>query len=308
MLGVVARAAYEAGMVPLSFVTWRAGIGTVGVFILILILVMAGRARISWDPRAVGRRQLAALGAAVGCAFLVNVAMFNAFERIPIALALLCFYTYPAIVATVGVASGREPLDRARATALGLSLAGMIGVVAGGLGDDAAVSLDALAIVFAFVAAVSQATFVLVSRDGYRSVPTEHAMGIILFGATALTAIVALLAGSGEALLRPLSDPSLLPLLLLAGIAGAAIPSTLLLAGIRLIGGTRTGVLMLIEPVVAAALAAALLSEAVAPVQIAGGAAILAAAFLLARAGSPEAAPELMADEEAAAIHVPGGP
>lgn len=306
MLGIVARASYEAGMVPLSFVTWRAGIGTLGVLAIVLVLWRRGWS--GWDVRATGRRELTALAAAAGCGFLVNIAMFNAFERIPIALALLCFYTYPAIVATAGVLSGREPLDRARATALALSLAGMIGVVAGGLGDAAAASPDVLAIGFAFAAAASQATFVLVSRDGYRSVPTEHAMAIILFGATLLTAVVAIISGAGEALLLPIEDPSLLPLLLLAGLAGAAVASTLLLLGIRLIGGTRTGVLMLIEPVVAAALAAALLAEGVTPVQIAGGAAILLAALLLQRAGSPEAAPELMVDEEAAAIHVPGGP
>jgi drug/metabolite transporter (DMT)-like permease len=306
MLGILARAAYASGMVPLTFVTWRAGIGTVGISALALMLARRGRP--AQDLRTIGGRQQATLAAAVVLAFAVNVAMFIAFDRIPIALALLCFYTYPAIVATVGLVTGREQLDRPRAAALALSLVGMVGVVAGGIGDAAAKPPDGLAIGLAFAAAVSQATFFLVSRDGYPSVPTEHAMGIILLGATVLTGLVAVVVGSGEALLLPIRQPDLLPLLVLTGIAGAAIPSTLLLAGIRIIGGVRTGVLMLIEPVVAAALAALLLNEGVAPIQVAGGAAILLAALLLQRAGSPETRPELVDEDEAVAFHVPGGP
>jgi drug/metabolite transporter (DMT)-like permease len=54
--------------------------------------------------------------------------------------------------------------------------------------------------------------------------------------------------------------------------------------GIRAIGGTRAGILMLFEPLVGVTLAAALLQEALAPIQVVGGVAILAAALLLQRA------------------------
>ena len=49
--------------------------------------------------------------------------MFIAFDRITIALALLGFYTYPAMVAVANVALGRERLDRTRVIALGLAIA-----------------------------------------------------------------------------------------------------------------------------------------------------------------------------------------
>ena len=62
---------------------------------------------------------------------------------------------------------------------------------------------------------------------------------------------------------------------------------------------------MLFEPVVGVALAAWLLSEALAPIQIVGAAAILGAAVLLQRASRSEDAEETAADERSV---VPGGP
>jgi drug/metabolite transporter (DMT)-like permease len=87
-----------------------------------------------------------------------------------------------------------------------------------------------------------------------------------------------------------------------AGTLGAGIPSLLFLTGIRLIGGTRTGILMLLEPVVALALASILLGEALRPIQLAGAAAILFAALLLQRASRTGD------DTDEAASRVPGGP
>jgi drug/metabolite transporter (DMT)-like permease len=84
----------------------------------------------------------------------------------------------------------------------------------------------------------------------------------------------------------PLESPGVLPHLLVAGIIGAGIPSFLFLSSIRLIGGVRTGILMLFEPVVGVLLAAAVLGEAVSPVQGLGGALVLVAAFILQRSAT----------------------
>ncbi len=65
--------------------------------------------------------------------------MFIAFDRITIALALLGFYTYPALVAVANVALGRERLDGNRVLALALAIVGMVLVVASQL-DPAAAS------------------------------------------------------------------------------------------------------------------------------------------------------------------------
>jgi len=88
---------------------------------------------------------------------------------------------------------------------------------------------------------------------------------------------------TGGNLAAPFGGARAFALATIAGVVGAGIPSMLFLIGIRAIGGTRTGILMLFEPLVAVVLAAILLHEGLAPIQIAGGAAILTAAILLQR-------------------------
>ncbi len=208
--------------------------------------------------------------------------MFIAFDRITIALALLGFYTYPAMVAVANVVLGRERLDRTRSVALGLAIAGMIAVVASQLDPAGGIRLDALGIGLALGAAVSQTVYVVISRDGYcRYRPSRpwrsHA------GDRARRTSLAVLTGAPSSLAHPFAAPDVLPLLIFTGIFAAAIPSLGFLTGIRAIGGTRAGILMLIEPVVGVALAAWLLGEDLVPIQLVGAAAILAAALLLQR-------------------------
>jgi drug/metabolite transporter (DMT)-like permease len=128
--------------------------------------------------------------------------------------------------------------------------------------------------------------------------------------------IIAAVTGSAAALAFPVQDPSVLPLLAFTGLFAAAIPSILFLTGIRRIGGTRAGILMLFEPVVGVALAAILLGESIAPIQVLGGGAILLAAAILqlgataTPSGRAVVAPAVEADEAlspGAAVSAEGG-
>ncbi len=301
-LGVLSRWAYDGGMEPLPFVAWRAGIGA--LVLAAVVALAASRGRPVVRPWRLGRRQQVSLALATLMGLLLNMAIFAAFSRVTIALALLAFYTYPAMVAVAAVALGREQPSRATLLALVLALGGMAVVVAGGLDPAAGVVVDGLGVLFGLGAAAAQTVFVTVSRDGYRSVPADEAMTVILLGSAVGGVAVAIALGGGTGLAEPLRRPDLLPIVLVAGTLGAGIPSLLFLTGIRQIGGTRTGILMLLEPVVALTLAAVLLGEALRPVQLGGAAAILLAALLLQRATRPG---EDAADEAAASL-VPGGP
>ena len=92
--------------------------------------------------------------------------------------------------------------------------------------------------------------------------------------------VIAVVTGAFASITAPLGEPSTWPGLLYAGIAGAAFPSVLFIAGLRRIGAVRTSILMLLEPVVGVVLAALLLGETLVAVQVLGGALVLAGASL----------------------------
>jgi len=299
-LGPLSRFAYDAGMQPLPFVAWRGGIGLLAAAAFIAWRIARGSERLTrpadLDP---GARRTLALAALLG--FTLNLAMFISFDLVTVALALLGFYTYPVIVAVVNVALGREPLDRPRLVALALAIAGMVAVVASQIDPAAGIRIDAIGFGLALAAALSQAVFVLISRSGYRAVPASQAMAVVLATTVGCSIAIALVTGAGQALAFPLRDPSVLPLLAFTGLFAAAIPSILFLSGIRRVGGTRAGILMLFEPVVGVALAAVLLNERLAPIQVVGGLMVLGAALILQRSTPPGgrtiAAPAIEADE-----------
>jgi drug/metabolite transporter (DMT)-like permease len=284
-LGVLSRTSYDLGLTPYGFVTWRSGVAAIAMAAVVVVMVLRGGRLVGW--RALAPRDRLALGVAALAGASLDVTMFLAFARVPVAVVLLCFYLFPALVAGGSAVLGWERLDRTRAAALVVSLAGMVAVVIGGEGAGALDGLDPLGVLLALGSAVSQAVFVLVARRGYREVPTEQAMTVVLTVSATIATLLAVAGGALDAVMLPISDPNLLLLLLFTGVFAAGVPSFLFLAGIRWIGGVRAGILMLAQAPVGVALAAVFLGEAVGPVQLAGGAAILVGALIIQRSSEP---------------------
>lgn len=280
-LGPVARSAYGAGMEPLAFATWRVGIAAVVLLAFLAGRILTGERLVS-IRRLPLRERLGLVGGAVGL-FAVNGAIFVAFDRIAVALALLCFYLYPALVALTASALGWERLDRVRVGALVLAFGGVVLVLTGQLDPGSALRLDVVGVLFALGAACFQVLYILSGRRGYRHVPTEQAVTLFTLVSALGYLLLAPVLGMIEPLSLPLRQPSLWPTVLFAGICGAAVPSFLFLTAIRTIGSTRTAILAMIEPVVGASLAAVLLGETLGPVQALGGGFVVAAGILLQR-------------------------
>jgi drug/metabolite transporter (DMT)-like permease len=288
-LGPLARFGAEAGVDGVAFMGWRALLG--GLAILAGIALRGGLAR-SW--RAIsgldGRgRSTLALAALMG--LTLNVSIFTAFGRIPIGLALMLFYTYPAGVALADILLGRERPTPVRLSALAVATLGVALVLIGGLDLEAGVSLDLLGVLLGLAAAASQVVFMTISRTGYRTVPADTAIGIILAVSVIGSIPIAIVAGQGPDVLAPLVSIEPWPILIVAGVLAAGLSSFLFLSAIRRIGGTRTGILMLIEPVIGVALAGWWLGEALAPVQGVGGALVLAGAVILQLSSDPSYEP-----------------
>jgi drug/metabolite transporter, DME family len=279
MLGPLARFGADEGIEGVAFVAWRALLGV--LFVGTLLVVRRGIGESATAIASLSSRGKASLVIASGMGLTLNVAMFSAFGLIPIALALMLFYTYPAGVVVVDVAMGHERITASRLAALGLSTLGVVLVLVGGLEPAAGVPVAPLGIVLGLAAAAAQVVFVTISRHGYRAVPADGATLVNLAVSLVGGVVIAIVIGQGDGLVAPLRSLDPWPVLLLAGIVAAGMSSLLFLTAIRLIGGTRTGILMLLEPVVGVALAALWLGETLGPVQVAGGALVLLGALVL---------------------------
>jgi len=290
-LGPLSRFAGEAGVDSLTLVTWRAALGAtvVGLFIGLRFAVAGIR------PRALRslpvRDRWFMLAAAVANTIL-NLAAFIAFGRITIALTLLVFYLYPAGVALASMLWFGERLDRTRWIALAVSLGGMVLVVAGAgsLGD-----VDLIGVGLAFVAGMAQVFYVLAARHGFAHVPGPQAATMTMAGAATLYLVIGLALGTLGSLASPLSSREALVPVLLAGIVGAGVPTVAFITGIRRLGPSQAAIIATLEPVIGVGLAAWLLAEQPAPIQLVGGALILGAAVLL------QLRPGVHADHEAVA-------
>lgn len=276
-LGPLTRFADDAGVSSLALVFWRGALGA-----SVMVLFIAGR----YATRGIGRTPLRSLpardrwfmaAAAVANAVL-NLAVFVAFLRISIALALLVFYLYPALVALISVAWLGERLDRIRWGALGMSLVGMVLVVAGAgdLGE-----LDAIGIALSFVGALGQTFYVLAARYGFAHVPGSQAAALTMAGAASIYLVIAVIFGALGDLAVPASSLAAFWPVLLAGVVGAGIPTVTYITGIRRLGAARGAILANFEPVVGVLLAALLLSESPTPVQLLGGVLIIGSGVVL---------------------------
>lgn len=301
-LGPLSRFAGAGGLSGPEFAAWRAGIATLATAALILLL----RRNVPVVPwRSLDRQTWLALLVATASGATLNLALFSAFQRIPVALALLVFYTYPALVAVAGRLLGRETLGPGRLAALSLSLSGMVLVVWGaGPAGAAGGAVDPLGLGLAAVASLSQTLYVTMSTTAYRAVPSHQAVLVILAGSAAAMAAAATILGGGG-LDRPFHLPWLWGPLVTAGVIGAALPSLLLLIGIRRIGSTRAAILALAEPVTGAILAALLLGETLSGVQIAGAGLVLGGAAVL-QMGRATGSPRAASGAVAAGAPVPG--
>jgi drug/metabolite transporter (DMT)-like permease len=289
--------AYDLGLTPIGLAVWRSTIATATVAVFVGILVARGRPfqLIGLDRRSAILLLLAGLTAAA-----LNLTIFAAFERITVAVALITFYTYPAMLAAVGLVFHGEHVTRARLAALALSIAGMALVVLGQVQPSEGIRVDALGLLLAFAAALFQVAYFTIGRVGFRHVPPDQAQLGVFASSVVFSLAFGIVAGGMAALATPVGEPKLLGIVVLLGIVGAAIPGILVLSAIRSIGPTRTGILLLLEPVIAVALAAVLLGQQVVPLQLIGGVLVLVGSVLVQL--SPGGAPMLTADEPPATI------
>jgi drug/metabolite transporter (DMT)-like permease len=294
-LGVISTLAYREGVPAPVFTALRAALGA---------LVLGALVVLHWQPstslRLLPHRERRALAIATAANGVMNLLLFAAFSVMSVAIVMTLFYMYPVLVMLALAGLGREHITAVRLGALGLAVAGLVLVVGGQVGPDADVTLAGVSL--ALAAAVCQAAYLVVSRDGYLSVPAVQATSLILLGGMLISGTAAGLTGGFSDAGTWLSEPVVWVTVLLAGTVGAAIPKVLVLMGVRRIGGTRTAMLMLAEPVVAVVSAAVVLGQPITGAEVLGGAAILVAAALVQRPTPRDTRPVTRPEPSAAVV------
>ena len=261
-MGIFGKLAYDEGATVGTLLATR--------FVLaaaLLWLLAVGRG----DLRALARRDVgvALVLGAVGYGAQAG-GYFAALERLDASLLSLLVYTFPVMVTVTAVALGREPASRRTAAALALASTGLVLVLAGA----AAGALDALGTLLGLGAAVVYSAYILIS-EGIAARVGPLALSTLVCTGAAITLTLAGFAGGDL-------DPGGVSAAGFAWLGGLAVVSTvgavaLFFAGLRRVGPTAASILSTLEPLVAVALAFVVFGDSLGPVQLAGGALVLAA-------------------------------
>ena len=197
-----------------------------------------------WRPRLTGRLRLAAaFGVALG---LMNWSIYEAMARIPLAVAVTIEFAGPLLVAVIG---SRRPLD-------GL----WVLLAAGGiviLADPGGGSVDAAGVAFALAAAACWMAFIFLGQRTAEAFAGGSGLALAM-AVGALVVLPAGLAQGGTAL----AEPDLLGAALVVALASSVLPYTLELEALRRLPTAVFGVLLSLEPAVAALAGFAVLGQA----------------------------------------------
>jgi len=271
-MAILARFAFASGVDTATLLALRFSLAAVVMFTVL-------RARGLSLPRGSTLGVLMALGAAGygGQA----ICYFTALRLAPAGLAALLLYLHPALVAVLGAVFLHERLTAAKLAALAIALAGTMLTVAPAIGSDArGLAPNVLVgLGFAMTSAAFYATYIVVAAWIGRRADALPMSTVVITSAAAVFVIATLIRG-------PQWPGTATGWLAVAGIAilSTVLAITLYFAGLERIGPVRASTLSTVEPLCTVLLAAWVLDESIAPVQLAGGALILTAAVLIARA------------------------
>lgn len=269
---VAARIAFNNGVDVATAVVFRSCITAV----VIVLLVMVQRVRVQFTPR--HKRMLPLIGLLIG---VQSLCLYSAVARLPVALALLAFNTFPIWTALWAWVVYREPPARPLLVAmpvilLGLALALDVFGAASGLGAAGQWARIGVGVAFALAAAASFGLAMVLTQheagdvDGRVRTATTMAMA----GLVAL-ATVALQGGFH----LPQAAPGWWGLAALTCLYGTGF--TIMFTVLPRLGVVGNSAIMNVEPVFALVLAWLVLGQVVAPVQVAGALLVVGAVMAL---------------------------
>ena len=265
---VAARLAFDHGVSVPTAVAFR----SVATALFVLVLLRAARVPLSLPAPTVRRALM--LGVLVT---VQSWCLYSAVARIPVALALLVFNTFPMLLSLISWASGGERPARRAALAmpvalLGLALALDVAGVAGGAPQGAM----GPGVAFAFTASAAFALVLHLTTVWLGAVDGRLRTLLMMSVVSVLTLAAGSLRG-GFAL--PADVTGWWGLMLLTVLYGTAI--TTFFVVLPRLGAVNNAAIMNIEPVAALGMAWVVLDQRIAPLQIAGCLVVIGAIVML---------------------------
>jgi drug/metabolite transporter (DMT)-like permease len=269
---VAARIAFNNGVDVATAVVFRSGITA----LVIVALLSLQRVRVRFSAR--HKRMLLVIGLLIG---IQSLCLYSSVVRLPVALALLAFNTYPIWTALWAWLIYRQRPERAMLVAmpailLGLALALDVMGAASGLGASGQWARIGAGVAFALAAA---GTF------GLALVITQHEAADVdgrVRTATTMTmaSLVALtMVASQGGFHLPQATAGWWGLATLTFLYGTAF--TIMFTVLPKLGVVGNAAIMNVEPVFALVLAWLILGQAIAPVQVAGALLVVGAVMAL---------------------------
>ncbi|TMF35118.1 MAG: DMT family transporter [Chloroflexi bacterium] len=308
---ILSKPIYAAGLDWLQLLAWRFTVGAVLAWAWVLVSARR-RAAVA---RLAGRPALAAIG--LGIWFTGNAGTYYAgLETVPASLAGVLVYIYPATVAVLSIRFATRLAGRRPWIALGVAFVGVILALGGiQLGTPPPTS----GIVLILASPVIYAGWIILSARlaGERSDRLAHesegegaddaaAVTTLMITATAGTFVAAALAFGHP--VGPGAIPGdVWPLLLANGFGSTFLAIQTFYAGARRIGAAQAALVSTIEPLVIVTLAAIVLHDVLAPIQLVGAALILVGVVVAQTGERPRGAPEPAAPLDGALTPAPAG-
>lgn len=269
---VAARVAFNNGVDVATAVVFRSTV-TAGVIALILV---SQRVKVAFTAR--HKRMLPAIGLLIG---VQSLCLYSAVARLPVALALLAFNTFPIWTAFWAAVVYRQRPERALLVAMPIILAGLalaldVFGAASGLGASHQWARIGAGVAFALGAAATFGLALVLTQheagDVDGRVRTATTMGMA--GVVALATVA--LQGGFHLPQAPAGWAGLAALTLLYGTG-----FTIMFMVLPRLGVVGNSAIMNVEPVFALMLAWLILGQVIAPVQIVGALVVVGAVMAL---------------------------
>ncbi|MDP3672977.1 MAG: DMT family transporter [Telluria sp.] len=269
---VAARIAFNNGVDVATAVVFRSVVTAV---VIVTLLVIQG-ARVRFTAR--HKQMLPVIGLLIG---VQSLCLYSAVARLPVALALLAFNTYPIWTAFWARVVYRQRPERAMLVAMPVILAGLalaldVFGAASGLGASAQWARIGAGVAFALAAAGTFGLALVITQHEAGDVDgrVRTATTMTIAGLVALTTV-----GIQGGFHLPTAAPGWWGLAALTFLYGTAF--TIMFTVLPRLGVVGNSAIMNVEPVFALVLGWLILGQSIAPVQVVGALIVVGAVMVL---------------------------